>query len=321
MSRTPYEIRQQDVKQKPVSRNLPPLSDLHRHEMMDIIGLLQDCYREASDIYVSGQLPICYDAANPDVSIMPDIFIVKGVAKGDRQTFYLWSEGHAPCAVIEITSRASLYEDSKTKYSRYVQLGIHEYFLYEPEGEYLKPPLRGFRLGEEGFQPIQASPEGALMSDELGLWLILEQGRLQFRDCVTWERLLRPSELPAAYRIAKQQIRHEIEARCAAEQHVRLAEEQVYYEVEASQVLEEQVRVAEEQSFIQAELRQQELEARRAAEEHASFMRKHAYIEAEARRATETQIRVARQRLAAAETEMARMRQELARLKGVLTEC
>ncbi len=320
MSRTLYGIVQQDVKQQ-VSRNLPILSDLHRNEMMDIIGLLRDCYRDVSDIYVSGHLPICYDASNPDAYVMPDVFIVKGVAKGERQTFYLWSEGYAPCAVIEITSRASLYEDSKTKYNRYVQLGIREYFLYEPNGEYLKPPLRGFRWGESGFEPMQASADGSLMSEELGLWLILEKGRLQFRNCVTWERLLRPSELPEAYRVAKQQIRHEIEARCAAEQHVRLAEAQARYEVEASQVLAERARAIEEQSYIQAELRQQEQEARLAAEEHASFMRKHAYIEAEARRATETQIRVARQRLAAAETELARMHQELAQLKGVPAEC
>ena len=47
--------------------------------------------------------------------------------------------------VFEITSRGTRLEDLGTKRALYAMLGVREYFLYDPLGEYLQPPLQGYR--------------------------------------------------------------------------------------------------------------------------------------------------------------------------------
>jgi Uma2 family endonuclease len=72
--------------------------------------------------------------------------VVQGVAKGERRTYKLWEEGQLPAVVFEITSRGSRLEELGTKQALYAMLGVREYFLYYPLGEYLRPPLQGYRL-------------------------------------------------------------------------------------------------------------------------------------------------------------------------------
>ena len=51
---------------------------------------------------------------NPDIidgnrrrRIAPDVFVVKGVPKGDRLNYLTWEEGKGPDVVIELTSRST----------------------------------------------------------------------------------------------------------------------------------------------------------------------------------------------------------------------
>ena len=72
----------------------------------------------------------------------------EGVDKRERRTYRLREEGQPPAVVFEITSRGSRLEDLGTKRAVYAMLGVREYFLYDPLGEYLRPPLQGYRLQE-----------------------------------------------------------------------------------------------------------------------------------------------------------------------------
>ena len=58
----------------------------------------------------------------------------------------------ARCGVFEITSRVSRLEDLGIKRAVYAMLGVQEYFLYDPLGEYLRPLLQGYLLQEEEYQ-------------------------------------------------------------------------------------------------------------------------------------------------------------------------
>jgi len=178
-------------------------TDVHRKEMIALIETLADHFREAPDIYVSGNLLLYYEEGNPSASIAPDVFVVKGVSKEDRRIYKLWEEGKAPNVVIEVTSRGTRLEDQGTKRALYAWLGVKEYFLYDPLGEYLDPPLQGYRLGEREYDWIQPTGEGALYSEELELELRLEDGRLRLVDPGTGERLLTPAEAQEARRAAE----------------------------------------------------------------------------------------------------------------------
>jgi hypothetical protein len=125
---------------------------------------------------------------------------VRGVAKGERRTYRLWEEGQPPAVVFEITSRGSRLEDLGTKRVVYAMLGVREYFLYDPLGEYLRPSLQGYRLQEGEYQRIPSASEGTLTTQLLGLELRVEEGRLRLVNPATGEHLLTPAEALAARR-------------------------------------------------------------------------------------------------------------------------
>jgi hypothetical protein len=79
-------------------------------------------------------------------------------------------------------------------------LGVREFFLDDPLGEYLQPPLQGYQLQQGEYQRMPPAAEGSVASQVLGLELQLEAGHLRVVNPVTGERLLTPAEALAAQR-------------------------------------------------------------------------------------------------------------------------
>jgi hypothetical protein len=140
--------------------------------------------------------------------------------------------------VFEITSRSTRLEDLGTKRALYAMLGVQEYFLYDPLGEYLRPPLQGYRLQEGEYQRMSLLGHEGLASQVLGLELRLEDSRLRVVHPATYERLLTPAEAQAARRAAEERAVQEAAAR-------RAAEERAVQEATARQAAEERVVQAE----------------------------------------------------------------------------
>lgn len=67
-----------------------------------------------------------YEQGNIAEFKVPDVFVVKGIAKHDRRVYKLWEEQQAPCVVFEITSRGTRLEDLGTKRALYEMLGVRE---------------------------------------------------------------------------------------------------------------------------------------------------------------------------------------------------
>jgi Uma2 family endonuclease len=202
-------------------------TDDHREAMVRHIELLQDYYR-GQNVYVSGDLLVYYVQGNPRKFIVPDAFVVKGIPPGKRRTYKIWVEGKAPDMVIETTSRKTRKKDMQEKPDLYEQLGVKEYFLFDPHQEYLVPQLQGYRLTPAGYRRIEAGTGGELISVELGLRLSLADGQLQFHRLDTGERLLTRAERAEWERAARQREaearQHEAEAR-QREMEARLAAE------------------------------------------------------------------------------------------------
>jgi Uma2 family endonuclease len=169
-------------------------TDLHRDEMADTIALLKRRYRDDPMAYVAGNLLIYYEEGNPAARFAPDVFLVLGVPKRRRRIYKLWEEKRAPSFVLEVSSRGTRLEDKGTKRELCAELGVSEYFLFDPEADYLKPPLQGFRLQGGRYEPI-ADDAGRLRSEVLGLLLARDvEGRLRFVDPATGAQLLRIDE-------------------------------------------------------------------------------------------------------------------------------
>jgi Uma2 family endonuclease len=181
-------------------------TDVHIDALIYLREALKDHFRDAPQMYVAGNMLLYYEEGNPRACVAPDVFVVQGVAKGERRTYKLWEEGQAPAVVFEITSRKTRMEDLRTKRGVYARLGVREYFMYDPLGEYLQPPLQGYRLQEGEYRPMPPMGAGQLPSQVLGLELRLEAGRLRVVDPATGERLLTPAEAQAARRAAEAEL-------------------------------------------------------------------------------------------------------------------
>ena len=184
-------------------------TDVHRQRMFDLIHMLQTYFQDDPQVYVSGNLLLYYAEGDPTQVVSPDVFVVFGVPKRERPIYKLWEEGKGPDVVFEITSRSTWQEDLGVKKALYAVLAVREYFLFDPLEEYLKPPLKGYRLegGEYQRMPDDFTPAGErrLKSEVLGLELRLEGERLHLYDPKTGQKLLTPAEL--------EETRQKLEAR------------------------------------------------------------------------------------------------------------
>ena len=178
-------------------------SDLHRKEMTYLIEALTEHFRQADDIYVAGNLFFYYKKGDPRSVVAPDLFVVKGVAKRDRKVYKLWEEHRSPCFVVEVTSDTTRDEDLSDKLTVYEQLGVDEYFLFDPLGDYLDPRLQGHRLVNGSYQPAPLKRDGSLVSRTANVTFRVEGEHLRLTEASSGAPLLRYEEYAARARQAE----------------------------------------------------------------------------------------------------------------------
>ena len=170
-------------------------SDLHRDIMLDVIFMLRQWFaRQSDDVYVSGNILVYYVEGDPRRSVSPDALVIKGVRQYRRRVVKLWEEGHAPGVVFEVTSSSTRREDTGRKHRLYAELGVREYYMYDPTGDYLDPRLQAWVLAEHTANgpayremPLLTEEPG-YRSPELGLEVRLRRdGSLGLRDPASGE--------------------------------------------------------------------------------------------------------------------------------------
>lgn len=209
-------------------------STLHRKVMADLIAALERRYEDDPGVWVGGNLLLYFEQGNPRASVSPDVLLVRGIKKWDRPVYKLWEEGRSPDFVIEVTSGSTQKEDVSKKKNLYERLGVSEYFLFDPEGDYLNPRLQGYHLEQGRYKRLTLDPGGSLSSRITGLRLRPEGLHLRLIDARTGEQLLWGSE-EAAARVK------EAVARRAAEKRAEVAEERAEEEAAARRRLEEEL--------------------------------------------------------------------------------
>ncbi len=193
-------------------------TDIHAQCLIDLRTALDYHFREQSDIYVSGNLLVYYVEGNPAKCFAPDVFVVRGVPKGQRRIYKLWEEGVAPQFIIEITSRRTSREDLQTKWRLYEQLGVHEYFLFDPEYDYLDEPLLGYRLEAGRYQELNVK-DHRVSSEVVGLELVDTGQTLRLLDPVTGHFLPNSQEAVAT----QEQLQVALQAEREAQEQLQSA--------------------------------------------------------------------------------------------------
>ena len=100
-----------------------------------------------------------------DLSIAPDVYAVFGAAGNHpRDSWLVWREGKAPDFVMEIASQSTWRRDVAQKRDIYAEMGVSEYWRFDPTGRFFTPPLVGERLVDTGYQqlPVVADEAGIL---------------------------------------------------------------------------------------------------------------------------------------------------------------
>ncbi|MBI2193682.1 MAG: Uma2 family endonuclease [Planctomycetes bacterium] len=220
---------------------------IHRDNLIGLVHAFNRHFTGNPRVYVGANMFLYYEKGNPHAVCSPDVFVALGVSARDRDVFKTWEDGKAPDVVIELTSKSTKTEDTVTKKVLYAAMGVREYYLFDPHGEYLRPRLTGFRLEGGGY--VEMGRRGSrLRSEMLGLELGVVGNWLRLFEPSTGEKLLIPSE--------------EAEARAAAEAKARQEADGRRQEAEARAAAEAKARQ-------EADGRRQEAEARQAAEAEA----------------------------------------------------
>jgi hypothetical protein len=169
-------------------------TDRHRKNMVALMLTLDHHFAADPLFYVSGNLFVYYARGDRLKHLSPDVFVVRGVPRGDRDYYLVWEEGKGPELVIELTSRSTREEDLDDKFALYRDmLKVREYFLFDPRDEYLKPPLQGFQLRRGRYVPIP-KVKGRLPSEVVDLHLEKRGWELRLFDPSTRKILLAPWE-------------------------------------------------------------------------------------------------------------------------------
>jgi hypothetical protein len=168
-----------------------------------------------------------YAQGFPKVRTAPDVMVIFDVAPGGRDNYKTWEEGQVPVVIFEMTSPSTQDQDKTFKKTLYEQLGVQEYWLFDPKGEWIAEKLQGYRLREDTYTPITDS-----RSEPLQLRLAVEGKLIGFYREDTGEKLLIPDELVAALN-QETQARLLAEAQAEQERQQRELAQQQLAEMEA----------------------------------------------------------------------------------------
>ena len=263
--------------------------------------------------------------------LSPDVSFFRGVIvpPEERRTLSSWrmrlANRPAPTVVFEISSRDTWRNDLDPKPQQYGDMGVKEYYAFDPVGFWPSDPrLRGWRYADGVPTPIE-SVDGRLWSVELESWIVIEDFTLHFYDAQGNRRLKRDEAL--AQQVDTEQIAREIERLRADSEYERAERERFRAETQRLKAEEAQKRAEEAQQMAaQQQQRAEEaqkqivLEQQRAEEAQKQMILEQQRAEEARQEMEQEQQRAeeARQKLAEQTDALTEARQEIERQQAEL---
>ena len=161
----------------------------HLYAILITIEVLRQ-YLEDVQACVLGNQFLYYSEGFPRLKCAPDVMVIFDVEPGSRDSYKIWEEREIPRVAFEMTSPGTRDKDEGFKKDLYEQIGIEEYWQFDPKGQWIEEKLRGYRLVDETYVPIVTSE-----SQALGLRLEVSGALISFYRLDNGEKLLIPLEL------------------------------------------------------------------------------------------------------------------------------
>ena len=200
-----------DTSEYPVEDGEVVESDAHYIQGASLVMPLKLYFASRPDVFVGGNIAFRYEKGNPRY-FGPDVLVAFSVRpRKERSSYVLWIEGVPPAVIIELTSEATHKQDTDEKPRDYAALGVREYYLFDPLGEFLTPRLQGYHLNAQGV--YNRVPGEEIDSPSLGLRLVVHDNMLRLLDPATGTLLPTLEDAQAALRQAEAARRKEEVAR------------------------------------------------------------------------------------------------------------
>ena len=197
-----------------------PLAETQQHAsaILNTFGLLR-LYLQNQQAVVFADQFLYYIEGNPRARVAPDVMVVFDITKKLYDNYKIWEWKQNPAMIIEVTSAGTKDTDFNFKKMLYEQLGVTEYWLFDPYGEWITEQLRGYRLNTaEIYEPITDH-----CSQVLQLRLEADEYLISFYRLDNGEKLRTLEELD----VAIQEAEHRAEqASQRAEQESQRAEQE-----------------------------------------------------------------------------------------------
>ncbi len=187
---------------------------VHLYALLVTLKVLRQ-YLDGQQATVLCNQYLYYARDYPKLRVAPDVMIIFNVAPGGRDNYKTWEEGQIPSVIFEMTSAGTKNEDQVFKKLLYAQLGVREYWQFDPRGEWIPEQLRGHRLHPSPNEEQQDDFYDLITdgrSELLQLRLEVDGQLIAFYREDTGEKLLIPGEMAIALR-EEAQRRQEAEAR------------------------------------------------------------------------------------------------------------
>ena len=146
-------------------------TDYHIQTITYLYQALSAFFEKQSDVKILADIMFYYDEGYPRKVFAPDVMFVKGVGNHPRRTYKLWEEKQFPQVIFEISSRSTWGDDLNKKWLLYQQFGVKEYYIFDPEYDYLPEPLVAYRLKKGELAKVVVK-KNRIYSEELGLEIV-----------------------------------------------------------------------------------------------------------------------------------------------------
>ena len=176
-------------------------------DMFSILGSMIMRNRIPENTFINSGTFICYDPTDLNRRVGPDFYAAFDVDEQsirNRMTYLPWEAGKPPDFVLEVASPTTAENDLGPKRDIYAQIGITEYWRFDPTGgDLYGEALAGETLKNGIYQrlPINVEPDGCPKgySPVLELTLAWVNGEFRVYDEATAEYMSTYAEYMKTY--------------------------------------------------------------------------------------------------------------------------
>jgi len=161
-------------------------------------------FHDAADVFVAGSMLWYPVEAEPEIRQAPDVMVVFGRPKEERECYRQWEENNVPVQVVfDVRSPGEDAQEIIERFVFYRDHGIEEYYLYNPEtsqlaiyrrkrevlrrvrklSEWVSPRL-GIRFDRSGPELVVYRPDGQRFRTFEELHAELEQQERMARNAI-----------------------------------------------------------------------------------------------------------------------------------------